>query len=332
MKQISGFTVKKTWRLLLSDLNIPPGHVLKLAGLPLDLMRRENPRLELPDFISFWRSLETIVGEDLLVPEIINHLRAESFDPAIFACLCSPNLNIALTRLSQYEHLISPLIMEVKIDTEHTAVSLSFETELKNLPISFFLYKLTFINRIARMATRELITPVTVNLTGPVPDTLDMTGLLGIRPETGESNQIVFSSEDAQRQFLTEDHAMWEFFRQSFDIQQPTDERAEPMTNRLRSVLLEMLPSGEISIDVASSRLAVSTRSLQRKLQEENVSFQSILSSLRKELADYYLESSDMTIAEISYLLAYSDISSFQRAYKVWAGVAPSKARNLVVR
>ncbi len=78
-----------------------------------------------------------------------------------------------------------------------------------------------------------------------------------------------------------------------------------------------MLPSGKHSIEEASKRLAMSSRSLQRKLQQEQSNFKDILSTTRRELANRYLQESEVSIAEIAYLLAYTDSSSFQKTHKI---------------
>ncbi len=66
---------------------------------------------------------------------------------------------------------------------------------------------------------------------------------------------------------------------------------------------------------------------LQRKLQQEQSNFKDILSTTRRELANRYLQLSEVSIAEIAYLLAYNDSSSFQKAYKNWSGMTPSQYR-----
>ena len=99
------------------------------------------------------------------------------------------------------------------------------------------------------------------------------------------------------------------------------------MTARVKSALLELLPSGHSSVEAVCDRLHVSKRSLQRHLKNESQSFQTILDSTRSELSLHYLSSSDLRIEEISYLLAYRDPNSFYRAFHGWTGMTPTEAR-----
>ena len=71
----------------------------------------------------------------------------------------------------------------------------------------------------------------------------------------------------------------------------------------------------------------MSTRNLNRKLSAQNTSFKALLLEIRSELANQYINDDTLTLTEISYLLGFSEISSFSRAYKRWTGHSPSDAR-----
>jgi AraC-like DNA-binding protein len=78
-----------------------------------------------------------------------------------------------------------------------------------------------------------------------------------------------------------------------------------------------------------AGELAISTRTLQRRLQEENTSFQAVLAQTREALARHYLASGRLTAGEISFLLGYSDPNSFYRAFHVWTGQTAQHSRTL---
>ena len=85
----------------------------------------------------------------------------------------------------------------------------------------------------------------------------------------------------------------------------------------IRTPFNKILASGQCSMADVAKRLAVSPRTLQRKLKSENSSFQQELSDLRAELANHYLVTTTYSSAEISFLLGYSDPSSFFRAFNI---------------
>jgi AraC-like DNA-binding protein len=96
---------------------------------------------------------------------------------------------------------------------------------------------------------------------------------------------------------------------------------------RLRAHLLESLPSGAVSEATAARALQLSRRSLQRKLHEAGTSFTRLLEATRRELALQYLKDSSVSVSEVAYLLGFSEVANFTRAFRRWEGVAPRAYR-----
>ena len=95
----------------------------------------------------------------------------------------------------------------------------------------------------------------------------------------------------------------------------------------MRQCLQELLPSGRCGIEDVCERLLMSRRSLQRHLLSEGQNFRGILDQLRAEISQSYLAQDQLSIEEISYLLAYRDPNSFYRAFHSWTGMTPRQAR-----
>ena len=72
----------------------------------------------------------------------------------------------------------------------------------------------------------------------------------------------------------------------------------------------------------------MSSRNLQLKLAVRGTNFQDLLDQTRHTLAMGYIEQSRLAITEISYLLGFSDLSNFTRAFKRWTGKSPSAYRD----
>jgi len=67
----------------------------------------------------------------------------------------------------------------------------------------------------------------------------------------------------------------------------------------------------------------MSSRTLQRRLQDSGSSFQRVLDEARHQMARYYLSNSVLELTEAAYLLGYEDTNSFSRAFRAWEGIAP---------
>jgi AraC-like DNA-binding protein len=96
---------------------------------------------------------------------------------------------------------------------------------------------------------------------------------------------------------------------------------------RVRSQVIDDLPSGRVSKTRVASRLNMSPRTLQNKLNERGTTFQSLVDETRRALANAYLEDRSRPLAEVAYLLGFSSPSNLSRAFKRWNGSAPGGAR-----
>jgi AraC-like DNA-binding protein len=101
----------------------------------------------------------------------------------------------------------------------------------------------------------------------------------------------------------------------------------EGTAGRVRSLLMTELGAGVASLAGVAARLRMSERSLQRRLADEGVTFDGLLDDLRRELALRYLGDRKLAIAEVAYMLGYSEPSPFHRAVKRWTGATPSEVR-----
>ena len=323
MKQVTRFAVQKSWRLLMLDMGLDPATVLRLAGLPADLFARPEASLSADDYFRLWGGLEAAAGSEALPLRLGQAISVEAFDPALFACLCSPDLNTALARLAQYKQLIGPLLMSVKAGPKTTAVTLACYGHHRPLPRSLAASELVFFTQLARLATRHRVVPLAVASPDLPRDLAPFNAFFGCPLKAGRAIRIVFSGTDARRPFLTENAAMWQSFEAGLAARLSALSAPAAVAERVRGALLQLLPVGLASIDDVAARLTMSRRSLQRHLREESVSFQDVLGRVREELAKHYLASSAISPGEISWLLGFRETNSFHRAFRLWTGVTP---------
>jgi AraC-like DNA-binding protein len=101
----------------------------------------------------------------------------------------------------------------------------------------------------------------------------------------------------------------------------------DPFLLRLQHVLLKGIPEGSTTLPQVARELCCSARSVQRKLQHYNLSYQALLDSVREELAQRYLLRTSLRLSELPLLLGFSDQSAFSRAFKSWTGTSPGNYR-----
>ncbi|WP_206044443.1 AraC family transcriptional regulator [Gemmatimonas groenlandica] len=95
---------------------------------------------------------------------------------------------------------------------------------------------------------------------------------------------------------------------------------------RVELVLRPRLASADLGVERVASALAMSRRTLHRKLKTEGVTFETTLDELRRSVALERLQSGGVTVSEAAALVGFSDPAAFSRAFKRWTGERPSAA------
>jgi AraC-like DNA-binding protein len=313
-------------RLLFGDLGISTANVLRRAGLPADLFARDQARLTTDHYYALWQALGEESNDRNLPIRIGQAISVETFSPPIFAALCSRNLEVAASRIASYKQLIGP--MRLSVSRTETGLALSFDWRSHaDAPDVLALSELVFWIALARIGTRMQVQPLRLTTPHPPSDTHAFRDYLGCAIEADPAQTIVFATTDASRPFLTANESMWNFFEPELRRHLDELDRSSSTSERVQAALLELLPTGATAMSDVAHSLAVSSRTLQRRLHQEGTSYQATLNATRQSLAHHYLRNNAMTVGQISFLLGYENPTSFYRAFHGWTGQTPEKAR-----
>lgn len=102
----------------------------------------------------------------------------------------------------------------------------------------------------------------------------------------------------------------------------------QSLADQVRSHIQIELAQGEPILDKIASDLGMRSCVLSRRLKAEGLSFSALLEAVRYELADYYIKQKNLPISEMAFLLGYSEVSAFSRAFKRWFGTNPRQFRH----
>jgi AraC-like DNA-binding protein len=105
--------------------------------------------------------------------------------------------------------------------------------------------------------------------------------------------------------------------------------RASPsrFLGQVRQQIRDALADGVPSLEVAARTLGMSARTLQRRLADENSSYLDLVDEVRQELGRRWVTEGARPLGEVAFLLGYSELSAFLRAFKRWTGVSASEYR-----
>ena len=114
---------------------------------------------------------------------------------------------------------------------------------------------------------------------------------------------------------------------QSANSALPANLNEESFDHHVRRVVASSLRSGDINIEHIAMRLGTSARTIQRRLQERGRSFKDLVAETRLALSRRYLANSSLSLTETAFLLGYSELSAFSRAFRRWTGVSALEFR-----
>lgn len=138
--------------------------------------------------------------------------------------------------------------------------------------------------------------------------------------------------------FFAASHNLLVFASRDFDSHldnaatQPGEAAAHAQTliwePRVRVAIEAQLPEGEPSAETVAQVLGLSLRSLQRHLADEGCRYDLLLNQCRENLALLHISDPGASLGEIASLLGFTDVDSFNRAFKRWTGLTPTQYRH----
>ncbi|MGI9401853.1 MAG: AraC family transcriptional regulator ligand-binding domain-containing protein [Rhizobiaceae bacterium] len=95
--------------------------------------------------------------------------------------------------------------------------------------------------------------------------------------------------------------------------------------HQVTKLVVEQLPRGKAKAKIIAKEMAVSERTLARRLSEFETSFGSIIDDVRKNLFARYIREEELSLSQIAYLLGYSEQAAMTKSVKRWTGETPRK-------
>jgi AraC-like DNA-binding protein len=274
-----------------------------------------------------FRTASAAVGDPYFGLTVARYLGASSFHVLGFGLLSSSSLTDFCLRMQRYMRLVS-LRARVEVVTSDTTVS------LRTVPLLEISREeqdawLGGVYRLMRELYGEALRPIAVEVRHAEPAP-------GSRPYVEFFGVPIRFDRDAVTIILPRADAETPLERACPELALVNDtlaanylakiERSDVVAN-VRSRILELLPSGKCSKNRVAADLYLSPTTLQQRLVDRGTSFHVILNDVRRELACGYLKQPGVSVTEITFLLGFTDVSNFTRAFKRWTGTSPTKFR-----
>ncbi len=185
--------------------------------------------------------------------------------------------------------------------------------------------------KFAREGTGVDLAPVQVCFSHPVPeDSSEHRRYFrtDVRFDAG-STSMLLSAADAARPLAGADEALSTIVRRRLDklLHERGGRYPGALTTRVRHLLVEQLGEQTLTPQLAADTLAISPRTLSRRLSGEGTSFRLLLDDVRREFACALLQDRSLSVGDISFFLQYSEPTAFHRSFRRWTGQTPRAFR-----
>ncbi len=322
------FRVPGRLRNKLEESGVRPSAVLRRAGLPASLFDQTRILVTTEELFALWRAIGEISTDPGIGLKLGTETRTERFHPMAIAALSTENFNAAVTHMGRFKRLTCPEEMLQQIDEEEWSIRFRWLLAVDEEPRVLTEYCFAWLLTLGRHGSGTHITPLRVEFAQPRSHIKAIERHFACPIVTGAAhNTIVFRAQDAQLPFVTRNAELLDMLAPQFDQELKLAREQETFAEIVRAAIQERLTGHRPSIDDVARQLHLSSRTLQRRLQESGSSFQRVLDEARHQMARYYLSNSVLELNETAYLLGYEDSNSFVRAFRAWEGVPPGHWR-----
>ena len=98
-------------------------------------------------------------------------------------------------------------------------------------------------------------------------------------------------------------------------------------SRKVRRLISRQMATDKIDADTLARQCHMSRQTLYRRLKKEGLSFHELVDQVRRDKAVRYVAEDHYALGEIAFLLGFSELSAFSRAFKRWTGTAPAQFR-----
>lgn len=256
------------------------------------------------------------------------HATPERFGPVNFLAMFSPTLGAALKRLARHSRHNWGDLIEFSQWGHRATLRLTSLAPDRPYTIPRADLELASISAFARSMTTKPVYPTHVTIAGSPPQHADQyKDALGCWPKFNQTDtMVVFRAEDMDTPLVTANGELESMF-ESFVEETLQNSGRTRTAERARLAAMRLLRDSFPTIESVAKEMFVSTRTLQRRLACEGLTFSDVLNEVRMEIAKQRLASGVSTSVEISAAIGFHDPNSFFRAFKRWTGQTPEQFR-----
>jgi len=312
------------------DIDVPA--LLSCSNIEVTTLAQESERITGEQLQAFLANLIIATDDPLFGLKSGAFVEPSSYSVLGYISMTCATLEQALERIQPYEKLVGDMgVTSIQYQPQQICINwhcaYTFEDVREQMVDNVFASWLAY----ARWLSGQDLGPLAVHLqrAEPAADIIHYYQQIFACPVlfAQPSNSLILLREHLNIQLRQPDHSL----RQTLELHAAGQVSALGDTHsfsvRVQDIIRILLSKGITRKDMVAAQLNMSERTLQRKLQQEQTSYQKLLDEARLSLAQQYLTESKAGIDEIAILLGFSETRSFFRSFKRWTGQTPNVYR-----
>jgi len=321
--------IQPLWPLL-EAYGEDPEPIFRAAGIDPAVLKRTNARLTVEACRAIWLQASSRLADPCFGVHYGEFWQPSMFGPLGYAWLTSKTLRQALDRFARYVDLVLErgAIELDDLSNGDVRVALSYEGSPITLPaIADSL--LSLYVKLCRLNYGETFTPALVTIMHSPPQVLGPYFEYFKCPVEfdSERDSMVISRSVIDAELPSANPYLANLNEQeTVRILAKLDKSRT--VDRVKAAIIDELANGNVGIDSVADKLNMSSRTLNRQLHQQGVTFKELLVETRLGLATAYLSDESISLTQIAFLLGFAEQASFTRAYRRWTGHAPSEVRH----
>lgn len=234
----------------------------------------------------------------------------------------------ALTKAQRYHLLISEM-NPLKVAIEGENIILSWPQIHGGCGQLWDEMGLGTVSRLINLLAQQSLPPSRVDFICAEPDELQLyQAFFGCEVRFGQAMpRMAYPIHYLAYPMPDPDPCLHELLDQQVRARFHTISQTDNQIAQYRKQVARMISHGSPTLENLACENRISVRSMQRRLEKNNISFQSLLDETRLTLAEHYLRDPRLSLSDVTGLVGYTEQSSFSRAFIRWRGVSPGRWR-----
>lgn len=278
-----------------------------------------------------WKLAARLTGDDAIGLHVAAEMPRGALDLVEYALRSSASLGAGLERLAHYGHVLSDRVATRMEANDGGLLFIVRDIGNTVLHPARAEFGLAIVLKLARESTGIDVVPLQVCFAHrSLQDASEYESFFRapVRFEAG-SNSMLLKAGDAARPMPGRDEALSAIIRRRLDklLHERTRHVGGSLSAQVRYLMVEHLGEKTLTPGWIANGLAVSPRTLSRRLAEEGTSFRTLLDDVRRDFACALLQDRGANIGDIAFFLQYSEPAAFTRAFRRWTGRTPGEYR-----